>query len=84
MLAKSSVCPGIITIIWSLLTSDVGDDDDDKDASSGIDDELTELINNPLAIAEMSRYIEEERKNNQEKGKKGKKAIQKSEEENEK
>ena len=32
----------------------------------------------------MSRYIEEERKNNQEKGKKGKKAIQKVEEENEK
>ncbi len=32
----------------------------------------------------MSRYIEEERKNNQEKGKKGKKVIQKVEEENEK
>lgn len=83
MLAKSSVCPGIITIIWSLLTSDIGDDDD-EDADSGLDDSLTELINNPLARAEMSRYIEEERKNNQEKGKKGKKTIQKVEEENEK
>jgi len=74
LLAKSSVCPGIITIIWSLLTSDIGDDDD-EDGSSGLDDSLTELINNPWARAEMSRYIEEERKNNQEKGKKGKKAI---------
>ena len=42
------------------------------------------MINNPLARAEISWYIEEERKNNQERGKKGKKSTQKIEEENEK
>jgi hypothetical protein len=30
LIAKSSLCPGIITIIWSLLTSDTGDDDEEE------------------------------------------------------
>ena len=47
LLAKSSVCPGIITIIWSLITSDVGDDDDEvDDADADPDDALTEMLNN--------------------------------------
>lgn len=33
LLAKSSICPGIITIIWSLITSstNAGNDKDDDD-----------------------------------------------------
>ena len=45
LLAKSSVCPGIITIIWSLITSDTcGDDPTEPDQEP--DDVLTELLNN--------------------------------------
>ena len=61
--------------MWSLLTSGDGNEDEES-ADSDPDDSLTELINNPLARAEMSRYIEEERKNSQERGKKGKKTGQ--------
>jgi hypothetical protein len=43
LLAKSSICPGIITIIWSLITSDIGDDD--MMADTDPDDTLTELLN---------------------------------------
>ena len=42
-MAKSSICPGIITIIWSLITSDTGTDaNGDEDP----DDVLTEMLNN--------------------------------------
>lgn len=40
LLAKSAVCPGIITIIWSLITSDIGDSND-QDEESEPDDEIT-------------------------------------------
>jgi len=46
LLAKSSVCPGIITIIWSLITSDIGEKDDENAADSDPDDDITELVNN--------------------------------------
>jgi len=49
LLAKSSICPGIITIIWSLITSDtIQEDEDDEgaDDDDGPDDTLTELLNN--------------------------------------
>jgi len=40
-LAKSAICPGIITMIWSLITSNTtGSDVDDEP-----DDELIEYIN---------------------------------------
>ena len=45
MLAKSSVCPGIITIIWSLITSDIGDEEEHVDEDEP-DDQIIELINN--------------------------------------
>jgi len=45
-LAKSSVCPGIITIIWSLITSDTGGDEANGDSDP--DDQLTELLNNQV------------------------------------
>ena len=38
---------------------------------------LQELINNPLTRAEISRYIEEERKNNQERSKKVENQVEK-------
>lgn len=40
LLAKSAVCPGIITIIWSLITSDIGDSND-QDEESEPDDDIT-------------------------------------------
>lgn len=45
LLAKSSVCPGIITIIWSLITSDIGDEEEHVDEDEP-DDQIIELINN--------------------------------------
>ena len=45
LLAKSSVCPGIITIIWSLITSDIGDEEENADEDEP-DDQIIELINN--------------------------------------
>lgn len=52
LLAKSSVCPGIITIIWSLLTSDTIISDEDtghkNEKDDGLDDDLTELLNNQM------------------------------------
>jgi len=44
------VCPGIITIIWSLITSDTvgGEPDENEEAEGDIpDDQLTEMLNNP-------------------------------------
>ena len=50
LLAKSSVCPGIITIIWSLITSDtiIQDEEDQANEDDDPDDLLTELLNNPI------------------------------------
>lgn len=47
LLAKSSVCPGIITIIWSLITSDVDGEEESSANDFELDDTVTELINNP-------------------------------------
>jgi hypothetical protein len=48
-LAKSSICPGIITIIWSLITSEtIQQDDDENQDDEEPDDDLTELLNNPM------------------------------------
>lgn len=46
LLAKSAVCPGIITIIWSLITSDIGDSND-ADEESEPDDDITVQLNIP-------------------------------------
>ena len=46
LLAKSSVCPGIITIIWSLITSDVETEEDESGLQFDLDDTVIELINN--------------------------------------
>ena len=46
MLAKSAVCPGIITIIWSLITSDIGNTNDPDDESEP-DDDITVQLNIP-------------------------------------
>ena len=50
MLAKSSVCPGIITIIWSLITSDtLGSEEKENDQlDAEPDDDVTELLNTEL------------------------------------
>ena len=46
LLAKSSVCPGIITIIWSLITSDtVGGSHDEEEEEGEPDDQMTEMLN---------------------------------------
>jgi len=60
LLAKSSICPGIITIIWSLITSDIAEDDMMVDADP--DDTLTELLNDTdtrAAIKQISGNKEE-------------------------
>ena len=41
LMAKSSICPGIITLIWALITSNTTQDDDDEDP----DDELLCHVN---------------------------------------
>ena len=47
LLAKSSVCPGIITIIWSLITSDTTGQDEKEGEVEDLepDDDVTELLN---------------------------------------
>lgn len=44
------MCPGIITIIWSLITSDTtgSEDKDNELIDTEPDDEVTELLNNEL------------------------------------
>lgn len=44
------MCPGIITIIWSLITSDtiIQDEEDLANEDDDPDDLLTELLNNPI------------------------------------
>ena len=41
------MCPGIITIIWSLITSDTTgtNDDEDEQEDGDPDDDVTELLN---------------------------------------
>lgn len=46
LLAKSAVCPGIITIIWSLITSDIGESND-PDEDDEPDDDITVQLNIP-------------------------------------
>ena len=41
LMAKSAICPGIITLIWALITSNTTGDDDDEDP----DDELLCHVN---------------------------------------
>lgn len=45
LLAKSSICPGIITIIWSLITSDTGGHDENS-MENEPDETIIELLNN--------------------------------------
>lgn len=47
LLAKSSVCPGIITIIWSLITSDTVSSDT-TEADSEPNDQLTVMLNSEV------------------------------------
>ena len=43
------MCPGIITIIWSLITSEtITNEEGQQDDDDGPDDTLTELLNNPV------------------------------------
>jgi hypothetical protein len=42
-LAKSAICPGIITVIWSLITSNTTGDAEDEEP----DDEVIEFLNKP-------------------------------------
>ena len=60
MLAKSSVCPGIITIIWSLITSEttVCDDDEEGEVNNDPDDDVTELLNIEKTRAAVYEIIE--------------------------
>lgn len=55
------MCPGIITIIWSLITSDTtGTENQDGDgADNEPDDSLTELLNNDLTREAIIRDIQE-------------------------
>ena len=52
LLAKSSVCPGIITIIWSLITSDT-EGEEETDPGFELDDALTELLNSQTVLESM-------------------------------
>ena len=60
MLAKSSICPGIITIIWSLITSEttVCDDDEEGEENNDPDDDVTELLNIEKTRAAVYEIIE--------------------------
>ena len=62
LLAKSSVCPGIITIIWALITSDtnpIEEQDDDTNEAEGEDDTLTELLNNTTTYDALYKMVRE-------------------------
>ena len=66
-MAKSSICPGIITIIWSLITSDVADDDMMADADP--DDTLTELLNDTDTRAAIKQISNDKDENNEKRDK---------------
>jgi len=55
LLAKSAICPGIITVIWSLITSNTTGVDGDEDP----DDEVIEYINKPKKSVPYSFQTEE-------------------------
>jgi len=57
-LAKSSICPGIITIIWSLITSDTGGTDENG-LDIEPDDTVTELLNNKVTLEACIAVINE-------------------------
>jgi len=64
LLAKSSVCPGIITIIWSLITSDtIANDDNDGPVDDEPDDTLTELLNNQMTYDACIQLMKEKGNN---------------------
>lgn len=56
LLAKSAICPGIITVIWSLITSNTTGVDGDEDP----DDEVLDYINRPKHKIAASLKKEEE------------------------
>jgi hypothetical protein len=58
LLAKSSICPGIITIIWSLITSDTGGGDENGQDLEP-DDTITELLNNKVTLEACIAIINE-------------------------
>jgi len=56
------VCPGIITIIWSLITSEtiVDEENTEKEKDDdGPDDTLTELLNNQMTYEACKKAINE-------------------------
>ena len=56
------MCPGIITIIWSLITSDtILEDENDQNTNDdeGPDDQLTELLNNQTTYDAVFKVIKE-------------------------
>ena len=57
-MAKSSICPGIITIIWSLITSDTGGSDESGNEIVP-DDKVTELLNNKITLEACIAVINE-------------------------
>lgn len=66
LLAKSSVCPGIITIIWSLITTDTTGSEDKKDDEEDDlepDDSVTELLNTDLTREAILKQINDKDKN---------------------
>ena len=63
LLAKSSVCPGIITIIWSLITSDTIANDENGPVDDEPDDTLTELLNNQMTYDACIQLMKEKGNN---------------------
>ena len=61
MLAKSSICPGIITIIWSLITSDTGGGDTVGNEIEP-DDQTIEILNNKAEVEKFTNFIKERSK----------------------
>jgi hypothetical protein len=70
-LAKSSICPGIITIVWSLITSDTGGGDENGNEMVP-DDKVTELLNNKITLEACIAVINE--KNDIQKGQSSKRS----------
>jgi hypothetical protein len=63
-LAKSSICPGIITIIWSLITSDTGGADPLGNEIEP-DDSTIEILNNKADVEKYTNIIKERSKQKQ-------------------
>jgi hypothetical protein len=60
-LAKSSICPGIITIIWSLITSDTGGHDETGNEIEP-DDTMIESLNNKNEVEKYQNLLKEKNK----------------------